>query len=98
MIQFDETGTLSSFSYLMNWNEYAATEDIISERQACEQVKDGNFEQYIPFQPGDTLYINKCELTYCYDTKGFYQPVHEFSGCINNIENLWVARIPALHR
>lgn len=96
MIQFDGTGSLSSFSYLINWNEYTATEDIISESQAFEQVKDGNFEQYIPFQPGDTLYINKCELTYCYDTKGFYQPVYEFSGYINHNENLWVCQIPAM--
>lgn len=27
--------------------------------------------------------------TYIYDTKGFYQPVYEFSGYINNRENLW---------
>ena len=96
MMQFDEAGSLSSFTYLINWNEYEATENIVSESQAFEQVKDGNFEQYIPFQPGDTLYIDKCELTYIYDTKGFYQPVYEFSGYINNRENLWVARIPAL--
>lgn len=96
MIQFDETGSLSSFTYLINWNEHAATEDIISERQAFEQVKSGNFEQYIPFEPGDTLYIDQCKFTYLYDTKGFYQPVYEFSGCINDRENLWVARIPAL--
>lgn len=98
MMQFDETGSLSNFSYLINWNEYAATEDIISESQAFEQIKDGNFEQYVPFQLGDSLYINKCELTYMYDTKGFYQPVYEFSGYINNRKNLWAARIPALHR
>lgn len=96
MIQFDETGTLSNFSYLINWNEYVATEDIISESQAYEQVIDGNFEQYIPFQQGDILYINKCELTYIYDTKGFYQPVYEFSGYINDNENLWVCQIPAI--
>lgn len=97
MIQFDKTGILSNFSYLIDWNEYVATEDIISESQAFEQIKDGNFEKYVPFQPGDTLYINKCELTYLYDTKGFYQPVYEFSGYINDRENLWVARIPALY-
>lgn len=96
MMLFDEAGSVSSFTYRINWNEYEATENIVSESQAFEQVKDGNFEQYIPFQPGDTLYIDKCELTYIYDTKGFYQPVYEFSGYINNRENLWVARIPAL--
>lgn len=96
MIQFDETGALSDFSYFMNWNEYVATEEIISERQAYEQVQAGNFEQYIPFQPGDTLYIKQCQLAYLYDTKGFYQPVYEFNGYINNSETIWVGQIPAL--
>ncbi len=96
IIQFDKTGTLSSFSYLIYWNEYAATENIISESQAYAQVKAGNFKQYIPFQPEDTLYIDKCELTYLYDTKGFYQPVYEFDGYINNRQNLWICQIPAI--
>ena len=80
----------------MNWNEYVATEEIISERQAYEQVQAGNFEQYIPFQPGDTLYIKQCQLAYLYDTKGFYQPVYQFNGYINNSETIWVGQIPAL--
>lgn len=96
MIQFDETGALSDFSYFVNWNEYVATEEIISERQAYEQVQAGDFEQYIPFQPGDILYIEQCQLTYLYDTKGFYQPVYEFNGYINSSETIWVGQIPAL--
>lgn len=96
MIQFDESGTLANFYYQITWNEYVAMEDIISESEAFAQVEDGIFEQYVPFQPGDMLYINKCERTYLYDTKGFYQPVYEFSGYINDSENLWVCRIPAL--
>lgn len=74
MMQFDEAGSLSSFTYLINWNEYEATENIVSESQAFEQVKDGNFEQYIPFQPGDTFYIDKCELTYIYVQKSLPKP------------------------
>lgn len=96
MIQFDETGALSNFYYFITWNEYVATEEILSESQAFEQIKEGNFEQYPPFQPGDTLYITSCELDYLYDTKGFYQPAYAFGGYINHAENLWVARIPAL--
>lgn len=33
-IQFDESGQLSSFLYQINWNEYAATENMISEGEA----------------------------------------------------------------
>lgn len=96
MIQFDESGRLIDFFYQICWNEYVTSEEIISESQAYEQVKEGNFEQYVSFQPGDTLYVDNCQLTYLYDTKGFYQPVYEFSGYINSSDNLWVCRIPAL--
>lgn len=96
MIQFDESGTLSNFFYQITWNEYVTDETIFSESQAFEQVKAGNFEQYVPFQSGDTLYIDQCKLTYVYDTKGFYQPVYEFNGYINQSDNLWSCRIPAL--
>lgn len=96
MMQFDENGTLVDLSYQISWNEYVTTEDIISPKEAYAQVEDGNFEQYVPFQQGDVLHIEKCELTYIYDTKGFYQPVYQFSGYINNTENPWVCQIPAL--
>ena len=96
MMQFDENGTVIDYLYQINWNEYVTTEDIISPNKAYTQVEDGNFEKYVPFQQGDTMCIEKCELTYVYDTKGFYQPVYQFDGYINNTENLWVCQIPAL--
>ena len=96
MIQFDETGELSNFFYQVTWNDYVATEEIISQSQAYVQVQQGNFAQYVPFQSGDQLYITNCELSYVYDTKGFYQPVYEFSGYINDSENMWTCQIPAL--
>lgn len=96
MMRFDENGTVIDLSYQISWNEYVATEDIISPNEAYVQVESGNFEQYVPFQQGDILCIEECELAYVYDTKGFYQPVYQFSGYINNAENLWVCQIPAL--
>lgn len=30
---------------------------------AYAQVEQGNFEQYVPFQPEDTLYVNSCECS-----------------------------------
>lgn len=96
MMQFDENGMLADLSYQISWNEYVTTEDIISPKEAYAQVEDGNFEQYVPFQQGDVLHIEECELTYIYDTKGFYQPVYQFSGYINSTENPWVCQIPAL--
>lgn len=96
MMQFDENGMLADLSYQISWNEYVTTEDIISPKEAYAQVEDGNFEQYVPFQQSDVLHIEECELTYIYDTKGFYQPVYQFSGYINSTENPWVCQIPAL--
>lgn len=96
MIQFDENGTVIDLFYQISWNEYVATKDIISPNEAYTQVENGNFKQYVPFQQGDMLYIEKGELTYVYDTKGFYQPVYQFSGYINSTENPWVCQIPAL--
>ena len=96
MIQLKESGALMNFYYQITWNEYAATEEILSESEAYTQVTQGNFEEYIPFQPGDALCVQACALTYLYDTKGFYQPVYQFSGYRNSTDNLWVCRIPAL--
>ena len=98
MMQFDENGMLIDLSYQISWNEYVTTEDIISSKEAYVQVEGGNFEQYVPFQPGDVLHIEECELDYIYDTKGFYQPVYQFRGYINSTENPWVCQIPAIKK
>lgn len=95
MIMFDENGSVIDLSYQISWNDYITSEDIISANEAYSQVESGNFEQYVPFQKGDMLCIEEYELTYTYDTKGFYQPVYQFSGYINNTKNPWVCQIPA---
>lgn len=96
LMQFDSKSELAYMYYGISWNEYVATEDIISPQAAFKQVEDGNFEQYVPFQPGDTLWVKKCKLAYVYDTKGFYQPVYRFTGYINSKDNSWNCQIPAL--
>jgi hypothetical protein len=96
LMQFDNNMELASMHYGINWNEYVATEEIISPKEAFKQVEDGNFEQYVPFQQGDNLRVKECNLAYVYDTKGFYQPVYRFAGFINNEDNSWNCQIPAL--
>ena len=98
VMQFDSNLELTSMHYGISWNEYVATEEIISPKAAFKQVEDGNFEQYVPFQQGDTLWVKECKLAYVYDTKGFYQPVYRFTGYINNEDNSWDCQIPALAR
>ncbi|WP_394964471.1 hypothetical protein [Candidatus Allofournierella excrementigallinarum] len=96
MIQVDDSGALASFFYQITWNERAANQPILSPEEAWAQVQAGNFEQYVPFVPGDVVHVTGCELRYLYDTKGFYQPVYAFSGYLNDPENLWTCSIPAL--
>lgn len=96
MIQFDASGALASFFYQITWNERAANQPILSPEEAWAQVQAGNFEQYVPFVPGDVVHVTGCELRYLYDTKGFYQPVYAFSGYLNDPGNLWTCSIPAL--
>lgn len=96
LMQFNSNLELTSMHYEISWNEYVATEEIISPKAAFKQVEDGNFEQYVPFQQGDTLWVKECKLAYVYDTKGFYQPVYRFTGYINNEDNSWDCQVPAL--
>jgi len=98
LMQFDSNLELTSMHYGISWNEYVAKEEIISPKAAFKQVEDGNFEQYVPFQHGDTLWVKECELAYVYDTKGIYQPVYRFTGYINNEDNSWDCQIPALEK
>ncbi|MDD4079876.1 MAG: VanZ family protein [Eubacteriales bacterium] len=96
LMQFDSNTEIASIDYEISWNEYVATEKTISPKAAFLQVEKGNFEQYVPFQPGDALRVKECKLAYIYDTKGFYRPVYRFTGYINNEDNLWDCQIPAL--
>lgn len=96
LMQFGDKGNTVSLLYDINWNEYVATENIISPKEAFSEVEAGKFEQYVPFQTNDKLYVENYELDYTYDTKGFYQPTYRFSGYINERENTWECEIPAL--
>lgn len=98
MVQYDENDEIANFDYLVSANTVTGQEEIISMKEAYEQVLDGNFEQYNPFEKGDTLYIMDCKLNYVYDTKGYYRPVYQFTGYINEKENVWECNISALKK
>ena len=95
-MQFDNQLQLAVFFYGMIQNRYAATEEIISPKEAYQEIRKGNFEQFAPFQPDDVLHVESYEITYTYDTKGYYQPVYQFNGYINEKDNSWTCQIPAL--
>ena len=92
----DEQENLASLHHFISQNQFITMEEIISPRQAYEKVLDGEFYKYEPFQKGDLLVIEDWKISYTYDTKGFYQPVYEFTGYINDTENTLVFNIPAV--
>lgn len=96
MVQYDENDAIASFDYLASYNRFVGQEEIISLEEAYQQVLDGNFEQYNPFEKGDTLYIEDWNMNYVYDTKGYYRPVYQFSGYINEKDYFWECIISAL--
>lgn len=98
MVQFDKENRINSFFYNINYNEFVGKEKIITSKLAYNEVLNGNFSQYVPFNQGDKLVIEKCELDYIYDTKGYYQPVYTFSGYINEKDIEWRCQIPALEK
>lgn len=76
---------------------YCADEQIISEAQAFEQLKHGNFyggvfEMLSP----KNVTILSCELKYQVDTKGYYQPVYMFKVMYDGVEDEMRIMIPAL--
>ncbi|MBT2282687.1 VanZ family protein [Paenibacillus polymyxa] len=80
--------------YSMNENIYVRVVDIISPAEAYEEILKGNFSIYNNLKKGDELNVNKYELTYTYDSKGYYQPVYQFEGEVDGVN--WNALIPAV--
>ncbi len=98
MIKFDDENRINNIFYNVNYNEFIGKEEIISSKLAYNEILKGNFSQYVLFSQEDKLVIEKCELDYIYDTKGYYQPVYTFSGYINEEDIEWRCQIPALKK
>ena len=76
---------------------YCADEQIISEVEAFEQLKRGNFygDVFEMLSPGNVTVLS-CELEYKVDTKGYYQPVYMFKVAYDGVEDELRIMIPAL--
>lgn len=96
LMQFREAGCPAAIYYQMTWNEKAGEEKLISQAEAYGRILSGDFEQYVPFQECDVLHVTDCVLTYMYDSKGFYQPVYQFSGYLNDPDSPWSCAVAAL--
>ncbi|MEG0295500.1 MAG: VanZ family protein [Clostridium sp.] len=60
---------------IISYDRYKKYE-IISEQEAYNEILQGNFKSY---SVGNEIKIKDVQLTYKTDSKGFYQPVYEFS-------------------
>ena len=76
---------------------YCADEQIISEAEAFEQMKRGNFwgGVYEMLSP-ENVTVLSCELEYQVDTKGYYQPVYMFKVMYDGGADEMRIMIPAL--
>ena len=76
---------------------YCADEQIISEAEAFEQMKRGNFRGgvYEMHTPKNVTVVS-CKLEYQVDTKGYYQPVYMFKVMYDGVEDEMRIMIPAL--
>lgn len=68
--------------------------EICSEKEAYEQIIDGNF--VCRANPGDKIEIKQVSIGYMLDTKGFYQPVYNFDISVTG-EELQI-QIPAIQK
>lgn len=96
MITNSDLDNIQSLYYGIKYNKYVDDVEIISSKDAFEKVKKGSFYSYNPYNPGDKIQITNCEISYMYDSKGYYQPVYRFTGSVNGEEDIFSAIIPAL--
>lgn len=96
MITNSESGNLQSLDYFIKYNRYVRDVDIISPRDAFERIKKGYFYSYNPYNNGDKIQITDFEISYMYDSKGYYQPIYKFTGLVNGEKDTFSATIPAL--
>lgn len=95
MISNSADENIQSLYYGITDNEYIRDIEIISPKDAFEKIKKGNFYTYNPYNSGDEIQITNFEISYMYDSKGYYQPVYKFTGSVNGEKDIFSAIIPA---
>lgn len=95
MAEIGNDGKIAVFSYEVTKYLYIDDVSLLPVSEAYDQILDGNFEQYNPFEKGDTLVVTGCSLGYEPDTKGYLRPVYRFEGYINRADNVWEGVVSA---
>jgi glycopeptide antibiotics resistance protein len=94
MLDLKKDGRVGLLFYDRTENTFVREVELLSTKEAFGKIKDGEFDEFIPFQKGDRLVVTDCEIDYMYDSKGYFQPVYRFSGTLNGEE--WSQRVTAI--
>jgi len=96
-------GHVYSLTYSLHENQFIREVNILSPTEVYERIKEGDFpqikynalvqEEDLIIKNGDHIEIDSIELSYMYDTKGFYQPIYNVAGKFNG--NDWFTLIQA---
>lgn len=86
-------GEISDIENTMAVCVYRGTEEILTQKEAYEQLRLGDFSDgaYFEHNAPSVLHVTSCTLTYVVDTKGYRQPVYEF-----DFKELGSVFVPAL--
>lgn len=90
-VQINQDYSLSFLSYQIKSFDIYKSYPIISEKQAFQYIKEGQFNQDWMISLGNEIVIHSIKLVYREDSKGYYQPVYLFG-----IENDQLIYIPAI--
>ncbi|MGE7129018.1 VanZ family protein [Lysinibacillus xylanilyticus] len=103
LLDLKQDGSVSSLEYNLHKHQFKREVNILSPAEVYERIKNGDFpqikynalvnEEDLVIKQGDQLDIKLIELSYMYDTKGFYQPIYKISGKYNG--NDWFTLIQA---
>ncbi|OIB02797.1 hypothetical protein AK95_32135 [Paenibacillus sp. LC231] len=104
LLGLKQDGSIYSINDGIQENQFIKEVDILSPAEVYERIKDGEFPQIkrnailkpdqLVIKKGDQLDITGIELTFIYDTKGFYQPVYRVHGVFNG-DSDWFTLIQA---
>ncbi|MFJ6208585.1 VanZ family protein [Lysinibacillus sp. NPDC092081] len=98
-----QDGSVYSLTYSLHKYQFIREVNILSPAEVYEKIEKGDFpqikinalitEEQLVIKKGDQLEIETIELSYMYDTKGFYQPIYRVSGKFNG--DIWFTLIQA---
>lgn len=93
-ITYYEDDTIKDVNNQLVIYEKVKDVDIKSEQEALDELLKGNFAYDSITTSINTIEIQEISLRYYLDTKGFYQPVYEFTSIINGEQR--IIMIPAI--